>query len=89
MKESVTYQAIIQEGEAIGTVKGLRLALLAVGKKHFRVAPSARVKAALEAIENPERLLQLSVHVLEVKSWEELLPEAAASPPPRGRKRTS
>jgi hypothetical protein len=76
MEESVTYQAIIEKGVAIGEAKGEakgeRRTLLLVGKKRFG-PPPPEVVAALEAINDPERLDQLSLRLLDVTSWQELL----------------
>jgi len=66
MKESVTYQAILAEGEAKGEAKGraqglteglkaLRNALLALGEKQFG-APDQPTRMAVEAIADPVRL---------------------------------
>lgn len=38
--------------------------------------PNARARAALEAIDDPDRLEQLGERVLEVGGWDELLPQA-------------
>jgi hypothetical protein len=80
MKESVTYQAILQEGraegeakgEAKGRVKGEQSVLLRQGKKRFG-EPDTVVVQAIHAITSLERLEQLSERILEVESWAELL----------------
>jgi predicted transposase YdaD len=72
MEDSVTYQAIIRKGEQKGTIKGMRDVLLLVGQEQFG-KPRARVKAAIEALEDPAELQRLSVRLLHVKSWAELL----------------
>ena len=68
MKESDTYMAIIEEGEA----KGERNLILLQGRKRFG-EPDAATLAALEAIASTERLEQLGERLLEVESWAELL----------------
>jgi hypothetical protein len=68
MEESVTYQAIIEKGE----LKRAHKLLLLLGKDRFG-APSAAVRKAVEAIDDLERLEQLTVRVLHVGSWQELL----------------
>jgi predicted transposase YdaD len=81
MEESVTYQAIVREGETRGLVKGrkegaaaaLHKILLLQGKNRFHKAPGARIKGAIEAIRDPNELERLAVRVLSVRSWEELL----------------
>jgi hypothetical protein len=92
MKESVTYQAILAEGEARGEARGeakgraqglteglkaLRNALLALGEKQFG-APDQPTRTAVEAIADPVRLERLLERVLDVSTWAELL-----NPPPR------
>jgi predicted transposase YdaD len=81
MKDSVTYQEIVEEGVAKGIVRGrqegavsaFREALLVVGRDHLGKAPGARVKAAVEAIDDLEELKRLTVRALHVSTWEELL----------------
>ncbi len=72
MRESATYQAILQEGEAKGEVKGRRATLLRQGRKKFG-PPDAATLAVLETIGDIARLEQLSERLLEVNSWQELL----------------
>lgn len=80
MKESDTYQAILEEGaaigeargEAIGEVKGERNALLRLGSKRFG-QPDATTIAAIQAITTLEQLEQLMDRLLEAESWAELL----------------
>jgi hypothetical protein len=80
MKESVTYQAILEEGEAKGLLKGkaegkaeeARRMLVLFGQNPLG-EPSAEVKAALEAIADVNRLEELAVRVNSVASWQELL----------------
>jgi len=80
MKESVTYQAILEEGEAKGReegrvegrVEGERNLLLRLGGKRFG-PPDVRTVAAIQAITSLEHLEQLGERMLEVESWAELL----------------
>jgi predicted transposase YdaD len=72
MRESVTYQAILAEGEAIGRARGERRLLLAIGEQRFG-PPGERVLGNLKAIEDPERLEALGRRLLHVSSWDELL----------------
>jgi predicted transposase YdaD len=72
MKESSTYQAILEEGEARGEAKGERNLLLRLGTRRFG-APDASTRIAIEAITSVERLEQLGDKLLEVESWAELL----------------
>jgi hypothetical protein len=68
MEESVTYQGIIRRGK----VEGERQALLRLGRKHFG-DPPAEVVAALDAIQEIQKLEELLLRVEEVASWPELL----------------
>ncbi len=68
MEESVTYQGIIEKGEA----KEARKMLLLLGESHFGRAP-AEVRTALEGIHDLDRLEQLVLRVDKVGSWQELL----------------
>lgn len=80
MEESVTYQAILEEGaargeakgKAIGKVEGERNLLLRLGTQRFG-APDASTRAALEAITSVERLEALGDRLLKVENWAELL----------------
>jgi hypothetical protein len=76
MKESVTYQAILEEGEAKGRSEGAvaeaKTFLLRLGQIRFG-SPDARVRSAVDAITDLERLEGLGERLLSVASWEELL----------------
>jgi predicted transposase YdaD len=68
MKESVTYQAILEEGEA----KGARKILVLLGRDQFG-EPSANVWAALDALADVNRIEELTVRMKRAASWQELL----------------
>ena len=72
MRESVTYQAMLEEGRVEGRVEGERRILLRVGRNRFG-APSSNVVAALDAITDEATLAALADRLLEVGSWDELL----------------
>ena len=80
MKDSKTYQAIIEEGrvegvaigEARGEARGERNLILLIGGKRFG-EPSTATLAQLEAIAIPAELERLAARLLEVESWSELL----------------
>ena len=76
MKESVTYQAIVEEGEAKGEVKGMLRArrddLFLLGQRRFG-APSTEIETALRDITDPDRLARMIGALLDVSNWEELL----------------
>jgi hypothetical protein len=76
MKESVTYQAILEEGEAKGMAKGqaeeARRMLRLLGRDQFG-EPAAEVQTALNALTDVERLEALALQVKHAASWQELL----------------
>jgi predicted transposase YdaD len=96
MKESVTYQAILEEGEAKGKAEGrlegkaeeARRILLLLGQRRFG-EPSPEETAALEALTEVDKLEELTVRLLHVASWRELLGSNARSRRGRGRKNRS
>lgn len=76
MKESVTYQAILREGKAEGLAEGqakeARRILLLQGRSRFG-EPTPEVIAAVNALADVNKLEELSVRLLQVSSWQELL----------------
>lgn len=87
MKESTTYQAILEEGEAIGEARGEAKGKLAEAKKWLRMRgesrfgpPDARMTKALERIADLQRLEALAVKLLRANSWPELLDLPASRP---------
>jgi predicted transposase YdaD len=80
MRESVTYQAILDEGRAEGRADGraegraaeARALLALLGEQKFG-PPDARARAALEAIGDAERLEALARRLLAATSWDDLL----------------
>jgi hypothetical protein len=89
MEESVTYQYIIELGEAKGLAKGTRQTLLRVGQKRFGSPPDDATRAAIDAIEDVARLEQLAERTLDVSSWQELLRPPARPRRVRGRRPSS
>jgi len=73
MKESSTYQAIVQEG----AIKEARKLLLRLGSKQFG-RRSARTQAALEKVSDLGQLETLIERIRTVESWDALLAEAKA-----------
>ena len=86
MKESVTYQAIIEEGEAKGEAKEARKMIFLQGRSKFG-KPSAEAEAALNALSDVSQLEALGVRLLRASSWEELLGLNGPSRRGRGRKK--
>jgi predicted transposase YdaD len=91
MKESVTYQAILEEGEARGEARGrkegeaqgvlkeARRMVCVVGEKYIG-PPDSDAVVTLERIDNVSQLEALCARAPEVASWQELL-----DPPTRRR----
>lgn len=84
MKESVTYQAIVEEGVEKGRLEGklegrlegrleeARQTLLDLGAERLRM-PSEDVESAVRRITDLEQLRRLRRRLLHVSTWEELL----------------
>jgi len=72
MKESSTYQAIIQEGRQEGQVEEARRMLLLVGRRMYG-PPSAAAESALQSISALEQLERLAERIGQVKGWDDLL----------------
>jgi len=80
MRDSLTYQAMVEEGvergraEGLtqGRVQGAREALIRLGTRQFG-PPDERIVATLTAIGDLDRLYALEVQVLDVSSWDEIL----------------
>lgn len=72
MKESTTYQAILDEGRQEGQRKGVQQTLLRQGRHKFG-APSDAITATLTAITDLDRLERMADQLLVVSSWDELL----------------
>ncbi len=72
IEESVTYQAIVEEGEIKGTVRARQDDILQLGRRRFG-STSPNTEAALRGITDPERLTRLVDALLDVSSWDELL----------------
>jgi hypothetical protein len=83
MRESVTWQAIFEEGEAkgieegkaMGEAEGIRKTLRLLGARKFG-SPDPATETALAAITDPSELQALGVRLLDVESWQELIPAA-------------
>jgi hypothetical protein len=89
MKESVTYQAIVEEGVPIGIQKGkieeaLRF-LLRLGFERFKASPNTKQMQRLESIQNAAALEDLTAPLLRVNNWDEFVacPEFPRSSKPK------
>jgi predicted transposase YdaD len=89
MKESVTYQAILEEGKAEGEAKGkaegARKLLLLMGRDRLG-EPSTKVMARLDALTDLGQLEALGLRLLHVNTWEELLGANGTKRHSRGRR---
>jgi len=80
MKESDTYQAILEEGEARGEARGVargevegrRALLLRIGGKKFG-PPGPSARSIILAISDSQKLESLAERVLDVSTWDDLL----------------
>lgn len=78
MKESSTYQAILEEGRNEGAVAEARRVLRFQGDDAFGAA-DARTATAIEHINDLAQLENLLRRVHSVNSWQELLGQPAPS----------
>jgi hypothetical protein len=85
MKESVTYQAIIEEGYAKGRLLQARKSLLRLGELKFGEPASESARATVEAIDDVDLLEQLIGRVLRMRPWDELLADVPVPKPRRRR----
>jgi hypothetical protein len=92
MRESVTYQAIIEEGKAEGLTEGrieeARTILLLQGRSRFG-EPSPEELAVIHALMDVRKLERLSLRLLQATSWQELIGSNGPGRRGRGRKKTS
>ncbi len=84
MRESSTYQAILNEGEAIGEARGksigevagriaeARKTILTLGRKRFGELP-ANLQTSLDAVSDVDALDEIIDRILDVESWDELI----------------
>jgi len=72
MKESDTYQAILEEGKIEGKMEASREHVLRLGRRKFGPPPPA-VQSALEVVSDVERLDRLVDRILDASNWEDLL----------------
>jgi hypothetical protein len=72
MRDSTTYQAILDEGRAEGRTEEARELVLRLGRKRWG-EPETTVVSALKAINHRERLESMAEGVNEVAGWQDLL----------------
>lgn len=72
MRESATYQMILEEGHELGKLAGEKEVLEQIGTKRFGPM-KPQVRAELDSIGDIARLRELTNRLLDVASWEEWL----------------
>lgn len=79
MKDSVTYQAIVEEGLAEGRAEGraeglkaMREVLLEMGTSQFG-KPDRKTAKLIDSIDELGQLKRLTERILDVEDWKELL----------------
>jgi hypothetical protein len=72
MRESSTYQAILDEGREEGELRQSRKLLLRLGRRKFG-APEPAVEAAVQVIADLDRLERMSDRIFDATSWPDLL----------------
>jgi predicted transposase YdaD len=72
MRDSTTYQGILEEGREEGRADEARKILLRQGHKRFGQA-LPEIKSALEALTDLERMERMSEALLDAGTWQELL----------------
>ena len=72
MRESSTYQGILEEGRVEGERNALQETLLSVGCHKFGSIPEA-VRAEVLAIRNRIRLKRMTNRLLVAADWQDLL----------------
>jgi hypothetical protein len=75
MRDSVTYQGIVDEGRVEGRTQEAREVLIEFGT-HRLGAPDARTQAELAAIDDHARLRALAARLFDVTTWDEFLASA-------------
>jgi hypothetical protein len=83
MKESTTYQAILEEGR----LEEVREDIRRLGERKFHRPPPTRVQTTLEGILDLQQLRHFLERILEAGSWDELMAGSAEQTRPPRRKR--
>lgn len=72
MKESVTYQAILEEGRAEGQLEAARKLLLDLGEQKFG-KPDSKTAKRIKSIHKYKTLERFICRLLDADNWKELL----------------
>jgi hypothetical protein len=83
VKESTTYQAILEEGRQEGHLAEVREDICLVGEQKFNSPVPTSVRTTLAGIRDLEQLQQLLPRILDVASWGELM--ATLAPPKKAK----
>jgi predicted transposase YdaD len=88
MKESTTYQAIVEEGRVKGRLQEIRENIRLLGEQKFKSPLPVSVRSTLDGMGDLTQLQQLLTRVLDAKSWEELtVPASQPRTPARQKKK--
>jgi hypothetical protein len=71
MRDSLTYQAILAEGEAAGLAKGEHRLILREGTRRLGV-PDEAARARIESIHDLDRLERIFDRIAAASNWSEL-----------------
>ena len=74
MRESSTYQAVLDEGRAEGRIEGAKQILLRLASARLGT-PDRRTREAIDALTSMEQVEALTERLLVATSWDELLAE--------------
>jgi predicted transposase YdaD len=95
MKESSTYQAILEEGRQEGLMEGRSEGAVAEAKRILRIIAEgqfgpadAQIAAAIERIVDVAQLESMASRLKEANSWQELLGSTSSSPKKRRQRRS-
>jgi predicted transposase YdaD len=72
IEESTVYQGILRKGKAIGRIEEARKTLLRQGRKRLG-PPNEQIEAAITALNDLDRLNDLSESIVDVTTWDELM----------------
>lgn len=96
MKESSTYQAILEEGRVEGRAEGQIQGALAEARKVLRLlgeeafgSPDVRISAFIERLDDLAQLEGFLKRMRTAGSWQELFGQPAPSPRTRRRRQSS
>jgi predicted transposase YdaD len=93
MKESVTYQAIVEEGVLKGRLEGrleeAKRILLRLGEKQFGKGAPATLRMQVESVQSLEKLENWTERLFQARSWEALVADTFQPKVAKGRNKKS